>query len=78
MGGVVEREAAGEDEYDGGDDLDGDAHEVRVAADVDHRHDDADQHEERDAQVRHQHQRHEHDGGEGQGQVADQLLGYYL
>ena len=78
MGCVVEREAAGEDEYDGGDNLDGDAHEVRVTADVDHRHDDADQDEERDPQVRHQHQRHEHDGGEGEGEVADQLLGYYL
>ena len=78
MGGIVQREAAGQDEYDGGDNLDGDAHEVRVAADVDHRHDDADQDEERDPQVRHQHQRHEHDGGEGQGEVADQLLGYYL
>ena len=31
VGGVVEGEAAGEDQDDGGDDLDGDAHEVRVA-----------------------------------------------
>ena len=78
VGCVVEGEPAGEDEYDGGDDLDGDAHEVGVAADVDHRHDDADQDEEGDAEVGHQQQRHQHDGGEGQGEVAEQLLRYYL
>ena len=78
MGRVVQGEPAAEDENDGGHDLDGQPHEVGVAADVAHREDHAQQHGQADPHVGDEDEGHRDYGHEGQRKVPDQLLGQSL